>query len=111
MPALSAMTAFISRSPHGRLLMRPAKVLEGLIEIRGFGIVRLPYEPVAVTSLVIDLGVPDVARLPQETDLETEIDGVAVARLPVAPGGDPLARLRAYLLQEPMFGGQNVTQA
>ena len=96
---------------HGRLLMRPAKILEGLIEIRGIGIVRLPYEPMAVTSLVIDLGVPDVARLPQETDLEAEIDGVAVARLPVAPGGDPLARLRAYLLQEPMFGGQNVTQA
>ena len=31
---------------HGRLLMRPAKALEGLIEIRGLGIRRLSFEPV-----------------------------------------------------------------
>ena len=76
---------------HGRVLMRPAKALEGLIEIRGIGIVRLPYETVAVVSLVVDLGVPDVARLPQETEFVTEIDGVALPRLPVARGEDPLA--------------------
>lgn len=93
---------------HGRLLMRPAKALEGLIEVRGIGIVQLPHEPVAVASLVIDLGVPEVSRLPQETDLQAEIDGVALARLPVAPGADPLARLRAYLLPKALSGGQNL---
>ena len=33
---------------HGRLLMRPATALAGLIEIRGLGIVRAALEPVAV---------------------------------------------------------------
>ena len=91
---------------HGRLLMRPAKALEGLIEVRGAGIVRLPYEPVAVASLVIDLGVPDVARLPQETEFDTAIDGVALARLPVAHGDDPLARLKAYVFAERRLPGE-----
>ncbi|ARP98822.1 HPr kinase/phosphorylase [Pseudorhodoplanes sinuspersici] len=94
---------------HGRLLMRPAKALEGLIEVRGIGIIRLPYEPVAVTSLVIDLDAPGVVRLPQETDLDAKIEGVALARLPVAPGDDPLALLRANLLPKALSGGQNLT--
>ena len=95
---------------HGRLLMRPAKALEGLIEVRGIGIVRLPYESVAVVSLVIDLDAPDVARLPQETDLEATIGGVTLTRLAVAPGGEPLARLRAFLLSKVLSGGQSLTQ-
>jgi serine kinase of HPr protein (carbohydrate metabolism regulator) len=96
---------------HGRLLMRPAKVLEGLIEVRGVGIVHLPYEPVAVVSLVLDLGVPEALRLPQETDLETRLEGIALARLPVAPGGDPLAQLRGHLLPKALSDGRNLTQA
>ncbi len=85
---------------HGRLLMRPAAALAGLIEIRGVGIVRLPYEPVAVVSLVVDLGIAGAHRLPQETDLTIRLHDVALARLPVAPGGDPLAMLKGYLGQE-----------
>ena len=84
-------------SAHGRLLMRPAAALVGLIEIRGIGIVRLPYEPVAVASLVIDLAAPDAIRLPQETALETRIHDVAVARLPVAPHHDPLPLILGLL--------------
>ena len=82
---------------HGRLLMRPAPALAGLIEVRGVGIVRLPYEPVAVVSLVVDLGVADALRLPQKTDLETSIEGVVLTRLPVAPGIDGLAKISAFL--------------
>ena len=41
---------------HGRLLVRPAAALEGLLEVRGLGIRRLPYEPAAVVGLVVDLG-------------------------------------------------------
>ena len=29
----------------GRLLVRPAETLAGLIEVRGLGVLRLPYEP------------------------------------------------------------------
>lgn len=82
---------------HGRLLMRPAKALEGLIEIRGVGIVRLPYEPVAVVSLVVDLGTAGALRLPQETDLATEVRGISLARLPVAPGIDERSKIFAFL--------------
>jgi len=90
---------------HGRLLMRPAQTLQGQIEVRGLGIVRLPYEPVAVASLVIDLDAPDGARLPQETALQTCISNVVLARLPVAPGADPVALLRCYCLGKPELKG------
>src|ERR1700744_1373396 len=39
---------------HGRLLVRPAQALAGLIEIRGVGIRTLAYEPSAVVGLVVD---------------------------------------------------------
>jgi len=82
---------------HGRLLMRPAKALEGLIEIRGLGIRHLPFEPVAVVQLAVDLAVADAQRLPQEADLTTKIEGIAIARLAVAPGTEALAVLLAFL--------------
>ena len=39
--------------------MRPAPALAGMIEIRGLGIRRLPYEAVAVVGLVVDLAAGD----------------------------------------------------
>ena len=83
---------------HGRLLMRPALALQGLIEIRGVGIARRPFEPVAVAHLIVDLAATDAQRLPQSADLSTSIDGVTVARLPVAPGADARSRLLAFLV-------------
>src|SRR5580692_5015221 len=55
---------------HGRLLARPAQALAGLIEVRGLGIRRLAYEPVAVIGLVVDLAVPKAERLPEPTEQE-----------------------------------------
>ena len=81
---------------HGRLLMHPAGALRGLLEVRGLGIVRLPFEPVAVADLVVDRGVP-TPRLPEAADTSTMIDGIRLARLPVAPGEDPLPALLAFL--------------
>src|SRR5579872_7038770 len=43
----------------GRLLVRPAPALAGLIEIRGLGIRRLHHEPVAAVGLVVDLAAAD----------------------------------------------------
>src|SRR6266853_3616716 len=48
---------------HGRLLVRPAETLKGLIEIRGLGIRRLAYEAIAAIGLVVDLGAADSERL------------------------------------------------
>ena len=49
-----------------RLLGRPAAALAGLLEVRGFGIVRLPYGAVCELGLVVDLD-PQAwpARLPE----------------------------------------------
>jgi serine kinase of HPr protein (carbohydrate metabolism regulator) len=83
---------------HGRLLMRPPMALQGLIEIRGIGIVRMPFEPVAVAHLVVDIAASDVQRLPQSEDLSASIAGVTLTRLPVAPGADARSRLLAFLV-------------
>jgi len=75
---------------HGRLLVRPAAELAGLIEVRGLGIRRLPFEPAAVVGLVVDLAAADAERLPAETSGRVLIEDVAIARLAVASGVDPL---------------------
>jgi HPr kinase/phosphorylase len=86
---------------HGRLLVRPAPEIKGLIEVRGLGIRRLPYEPVAVVGLVVDLAAPDGERLPAPASEEVTIEGVAVARLAVAAGADPLPLVLAALATTP----------
>lgn len=51
---------------NGRLAARPAKALEGLLEIRGVGIVELPFVPWATIALAAELVAPDdVPRLPE----------------------------------------------
>ncbi len=81
----------------GRLLLRPARQLAGLIEIRGLGIRRLPYEPLAAAGLVVDLGAPDAARLPAGEAAGTVLEGVALPRLAVAPGMPALPLVLAFL--------------
>ena len=82
---------------HGRLLVRPAEALAGLIEVRGLGIRRIAFEPVAVVGLVVDLAATDSERLPALETTQTEVAGVVLPRLPVAPGQDPYPLLIAAL--------------
>lgn len=82
---------------NGRLLVRPPVQIKGLIEIRGLGIRRLPFEPVAVVDRVIDLAAADADRLPQPSAETTMIAGIALARLAVAAGADPLPLVLAAL--------------
>jgi HPr kinase/phosphorylase len=82
---------------HGRLLVQPAAALTGLIEVRGLGIRRVLFEPLAAVGLVIDLGVPDAERLPNPARGHAEIEGIRLPRLMVAAGTDPLAALLAHL--------------
>jgi HPr kinase/phosphorylase len=81
---------------HGRVLVRPAETLQGLIEIRGLGIRRLPFEPVAAVGLVVDLGAADAERLPPSGTV-TDVAGIALPRLAVAPGVDPIRLIHAAL--------------
>jgi serine kinase of HPr protein (carbohydrate metabolism regulator) len=83
------------KASHGRLLVRPAEALTGLIEIRGLGIRRLPFEPLAAVGLVVDLGAEDAERLPVPST--AVIAGVTLPRLAVAAGMDPAPMLLAAL--------------
>jgi HPr kinase/phosphorylase len=80
----------------GRLLARPAESLAGLIEVRGTGLLRLPYEPCAVIGLVVDLG-EDSNRLPAPEQRQALIDGISLPRLAVASGVGPLPAVMALL--------------
>jgi len=82
---------------HGRLLVRPAAALAGLIEVRGLGIRQMPYEPVAVVGLLVELNQKDAARLPEDASRQADISGVRLPRLAVAAGADPLPLVLAHL--------------
>jgi serine kinase of HPr protein (carbohydrate metabolism regulator) len=82
---------------HGRLLVRPAPSLAGLIEVRGLGIRRVPYEGVAAVGFVIDLRAKDAARLPEPASQTCEIDRISLPRLSVGSDQDPLSLVLLHL--------------
>jgi HPr kinase/phosphorylase len=82
---------------HGRLLVRPADNLAGLIEVRGLGIRRLPYEAVAVVGMVVDLGEASVARLPAQSGRTASVASVTLPRLAAGSCADAMAVLLAAL--------------
>jgi serine kinase of HPr protein (carbohydrate metabolism regulator) len=75
---------------HGRLIARPPAALAGLLEVRGLGIQRLPYEPMAVVSWVVDLDVAEPMRMPDDNAAHAVVAGVMIRRLAVAPRCDPV---------------------
>jgi serine kinase of HPr protein (carbohydrate metabolism regulator) len=81
---------------NGRLLVRPPTPLAGLVEVRGAGIRRLPYEPIAVAGWVVDLGAADAERMPADGAFAT-LAGVALPRLAVPSGVAPLPLLLAVI--------------
>jgi serine kinase of HPr protein (carbohydrate metabolism regulator) len=71
---------------EGQVVVRPARQLAGLIEIRGLGIRRCDFVAEAVVGLVVDLGAPDAERLPPPETLLTRLNGVLIPRIPVSIG-------------------------
>jgi HPr kinase/phosphorylase len=82
---------------HGRLLVRPAPTLAGMIEVRGVGIRRVPYEAMAVVGLLVDLAATDAARMPESAWQNREIEGITLPRLAVAAGQDASRLVLSYL--------------
>jgi len=86
---------------NGRLLVRPAAALRGLIELRGSGIHPAKAEPVAAVGWVVDLAAADAARLPEKAGQETVIEGIRLPRLAVASDQEALPLLLALLQTSP----------
>lgn len=68
------------------LVMEPPPTIEGMIELRGRGIITLPYANHAHVHLVVDL-VEEEERLLEESALTTKIHGIWVPRCPVPRRG------------------------
>lgn len=85
------------QAASGRLLVRPAETLAGLIEVRGLGIRQVPHEPCAVVGLVVDLG-EEAERLPGAAQRQALLEGVKLPRLAVAAGDAALPAVLALLI-------------
>ena len=70
----------------GTLTMIAPPQLAGLIELRGRGIVSRPHRQRAPLHLVLDL-VPDLTRMVEEEELQTELLGHVLPRAPIPQAG------------------------
>jgi serine kinase of HPr protein (carbohydrate metabolism regulator) len=85
----------------GRLLVRPAPALAGMLEIRGLGIRQLPFEPLAAVGLAVDLAAGDAARHPGREASQALVSGVKLPRLAVAAGVSALPAVLGFLRTAP----------
>ncbi|MBM3543180.1 MAG: aldolase [Alphaproteobacteria bacterium] len=92
---------WVTASAEGELIVSAPKSIAGKIEVRGLGIVTVPFVPQARLNLVCDLvKCEDVPRLPEDPWERTEIAGVAVPLLKLSPfePSTPLKLKMALLL-------------
>ena len=82
---------------NGQLVVRPARELAGLIEIRGLGIRRCDFAAEAVVAVVVDLQAADAERLPAPAALRTQIYGIVLPRIPAGVGYPALPLVLAAL--------------
>jgi len=81
------------------LTMHAPKAIEGLIELRGRGIVSRPFVKSARLHLVVDL-VEALDRMVEEDALVTDLQGVRLARCPVPRAGKVDSRHQLLLIRE-----------
>jgi HPr kinase/phosphorylase len=81
----------------GNLIVRPARELAGLIEIRGLGIRQTDHADEAVVGLVVDLVAADAERLPPPEAQIVVIYGVSIPRIGIEAGYSPLPLIAAAL--------------
>lgn len=83
----------------GRLTMYPPKPIEGLIELRGRGLVSRPFAAKAPIHLVVDF-VDTLERMLEEDALVTELFGVRLPRCPLPKDGVVDSRHQLLLVRE-----------
>ena len=77
---------YVSANPDGTLTASAPPTIAGKIEVRGLGIMQLPFLPDAELVLVCDLvGGKDVPRMPPESEKATVLAGVPLPTLRLAP--------------------------
>jgi serine kinase of HPr protein (carbohydrate metabolism regulator) len=81
------------------LLMHAPKTIEGLVELRGRGIVNRPFVRQAPLHLVVDL-VDAMERMVEEEALVIELSGVTLPRCPVPRAGKIDSRHQLLLIRE-----------
>jgi HPr kinase/phosphorylase len=89
------------KATEGQLVVRPARELAGLIEIRGLGIRRCDFAEQAVVGLVVDLSAADAERMPASDALFAKLNGVIIPRIPVNSAFQPLPLVVAALTTRP----------
>jgi HPr kinase/phosphorylase len=88
----------IEATPGG-LVMHAPKAIEGLVELRGRGIVSRPFVSTAALHLVVDL-IDGLERMVEEDALVTQLEGVSLARCPVPRAGKVDSRHQMLLIRE-----------
>ena len=91
------------REEDGAIVAHPPETIAGLIEVRGLGILRLPYCDQAVVHLVADLVSPeDILRLPEKQRVELqEFRGISVRHILIAPFEVSAATKIAFAVSTP----------
>ena len=82
-----------------RLLASPPEKLQGLIEIRGLGILQIPFCPETILHLIVVIGQREqMPRMPEPNDFIGEILGTRLPRIALdAKAASAPARVRAAL--------------
>ena len=81
------------------VVMHAPKAIEGLVELRGRGIVSRPFVTKAPLHLVVDL-VDTLERMVEEDSLVTTLEGITLARCPVPRAGIVDSRHQVLLIRE-----------
>jgi serine kinase of HPr protein (carbohydrate metabolism regulator) len=94
---LVADDQFLLAKSGPSLVASPPAQLAGLLEIRGLGLVNLPYLPEVSLNLVVELGTA-APRMPEAHELQTVLEGVVLKRIMLeASDSAALAKIRASL--------------
>jgi serine kinase of HPr protein (carbohydrate metabolism regulator) len=81
----------------GALLARPPAALAGLLEVRGVGVLRFPYEPLALVSHIVDLCRSDAPRFPEIREDRTILERVSLPCLTLPAGIPALPAMLAWM--------------
>jgi HPr kinase/phosphorylase len=79
---------------HGRLIVRPVEKLQGLLELRGVGLLRFSFEPQAQVSHIFEL-VKETQRLSEAQTIK--IEGITLPSVKLQIGQNAMHNLLAFL--------------